>query len=158
MRNELDKLDGYPSDNGGFTYKKWPFYWIARVNSRYSQQMEKALKRVGLTITGWRVSMLLREHAVLSISEISTHSAVKLSTVTRTVYGMQDKGLLLARPRETDARVTEVVMTRQGRQLIETVIEQTSVVFADALKNFSEKELVSLNESLQRIFANLADE
>lgn len=158
MSTKTNDLETYKPDDSHFDYKKWPFYWIARVNNRYSQRMEKALKRAGVTLTGWRVGLLLKEHSVLSISEISTHSAVKLSTVTRTVYGMQKKGLLIARPRKTDARVTEVVMTEQGRQLVETVIKQTTVVFDDALKNFSEKDLTALNGSLQHIFANLSDD
>ena len=157
MSSTPDDLNTYMPTHSAFKYTQWPFYWVARTDKLYTQRLEKALKRAGLTVTGWRVGMLLNAHHVLSVSEISIHSAVKLSTVTRTVYGMQDKGWLRVNPRASDARVTETRLTEQGRKQIEAVVSETSVVFDRALNGFSEDDLKLLNRLLHRCVLNLSE-
>lgn len=150
-----NKLNKYKPAHEAFNFRNYPFYWVAQVGSRYGQHMEKALKPAGFTLTGWRVGMILREYGLLSMSEISTHSAVKLSTVTKTVYGMEARGLVVLRQSAADARVTEVSVTDQGLALMETVIGRTVGVFDRAFANMSEDEFRQLNAMLQRVFANL---
>ena len=74
-------LDRFKPTHADFDYRDYPFYWIARLDSRYKQLMEKNLKPLGITMIGWRVLMILRQHQTLSVSDISTHAVVKLSTV-----------------------------------------------------------------------------
>ena len=143
-----------PSDKR-FRYQRYPLYWCARVGNRYAQKMEAKLKPLGLTITGWRVCLILREQNNLSVSEISAHSAVKLSTVTKTVYAMEKKGYLAVRQRQHDARVSEVSITKAGLALIDTVIGQTAGIPERALEGFETGELETLNDLLKRLFDNL---
>lgn len=158
MTVDPDSLEKYKPTYSGFQYQNYPFYWIARVGNIYSQRMERVLKREGLNITGWRVGMILRQHGSLSISEISTHAAMKLSTVTRCVYLMQDKGLLSIRQRQADARVTEVRVTPAGLSLIARVIKQTASVFDRALRGLSPEQLSAVNTLLEQVYRNLSDD
>ena len=121
-----DNLDRHKPTHREFRYQDYPFYWIARVASVYSQRMEEELKREGLNLTSWRVGMILRQHGSLSISEISRHAAIRLSTVTRCVYLMQERGWLSVRRSRSDARVTEARVTAAGLELIERLIARTS--------------------------------
>ena len=147
----------YKPSTPGFRYENYPFYWNARVSNRYAQVMEATLKPLGLTITGWRICLILNEHKTLSVSEISTHSAVKLSTVTRTVYAMEEKGLLTVARRKSDARVSDVSITTAGTETIRNVVAETSGFLDRALTGFSHEEIARLNELLTRLFQNLDD-
>ena len=153
-----DNLDKYKPTHGEFRYQDYPFYWIARVASVYSQRMEKELKREGLNLTGWRVGMILRQHGSLSISEISRHASIRLSTVTRCVYLMQERGWLSVRRSPSDARVTEARVTDAGLKLIERLVTRTSRVFNRAFRDVSAKEVVATNDLLRRINRNLSDD
>ena len=155
---DTNNLDIHKPTHRGFRYQDYPFYWIARVASIYSQRMEEELKREGLNLTGWRVGMILRQHGSLSISEISRHAAIRLSTVTRCVYLMQDRGWLSVRRSPSDARVTEARVTGAGLELIERLITRTSRVFNRAFRGVSSQELAAANDLLQRINRNLSDD
>lgn len=147
----------YKPSSPAFRYQNYPFYWNARVGNRYAQVMEATLKPLGLTITGWRICLILSEHKTLSVSDISTHSAVKLSTVTKTVYSMEDKGLLRVARRKSDARVTEVSLTAAGTKTIKNVVAETAEFLDRALENFDNADIERLNELLARLFSNLGE-
>jgi DNA-binding MarR family transcriptional regulator len=155
MKKTPSDLAAYKPSDPKFRYRNYPFYWVARVGNRYAQRMEAKLKPLGLTITSWRVSLILREQGTLSVSEISAHSAVKLSTVTKTVNAMEEKGYLSVKQRESDARVSEISITKDGIQLIDNVVGQTSEMLDRALDGFTEDEIEQLNDLLQRLFVNL---
>lgn len=158
MIADSDKLAAYKPTHGDFRYQTYPFYWIARVANVYAQRMEKVLKREGLNVTGWRVGMILRQHGSLSISEISSHAAIKLSTVTRCVYLMQERGWLSVSRSPTDARVSEARVTPAGMELIARLIEQTSRVVNRAFRGLSPEELSAMNAVLENIHRNLSDD
>ena len=157
MSDSKALIDNYKPTHPDFDFRKYPFYWIALIDNIYAQRMEKTLKPLGLTIIGWRVGMLLRHHNSLSVSEISKHSAVKLSTVTKTVYSMQEKGLLKVQQSKQDARVTEVSITANGLALLEKVLLETADIFDRALNGIGEQEILQINALLERLFNNLSD-
>ena len=158
MTSDSDLLDRFKPTYSQFRYEEYPFYWIARVGNIYSQRMERALKQEGLNVTGWRIGMILRQHGSLSISEISSHAAIKLSTVTRCVYLMQNRGWLSVSRSEKDARVTLARLTPSGLELIARMIERTSGVFNRAFNNRSPAELLTINAVLREIYRNLTDD
>lgn len=150
-------LEKYKPTHEQFTYQKFPFYWIVKSANLYAQRMEKVLKKSGITITAWRVSMVLREHKSLSISELSKHCSFNPSTVTKTVYSMQAKNLLSVTQGVSDARISQVAITEQGMALINQLIANTHRIIDVALENFSEEELLKINALLEKAAINLSD-
>ena len=140
-----------------FSFKSWPFYWIAQTNGRYLRQMEVALKAIALDIPSWRVLMSLHEEGCASVSEIADHAIVKLSTMTRIVQRMQADGLVVCRQRESDARVTEVMLTGKGQSAGEQAWQAANRIYERAFQGFSEAEVETLNRLLRRASGNLAE-
>lgn len=157
MAGNTDELKNYKPVNQKFAYKSFPFYWIARASNLYAQRMEKTLKKSSITITGWRILMVLKAHKSLSISELSEHCSFNPSRVTKTVYAMQGRGLLSVNQSKTDGRVSEVRITRKGLALVKQLTANTSKTIDIALEDVSEKELLLINALLQKLVANLAD-
>ncbi|MEC7760594.1 MAG: MarR family winged helix-turn-helix transcriptional regulator [Pseudomonadota bacterium] len=139
-----------------FHKSNWPFYWITQTSSRYIQVMEGRLKGLGIDPTYWRVMMSLYEDQRLSISEISAHCILKPNTATKIVQRMQAQGLIETGPRESDARVTEVMLTAHGHELRRKARAVADEVFTRAFDGMSREEQLVLNMLLERVFNKLA--
>jgi DNA-binding MarR family transcriptional regulator len=147
----------YDPGSEDFHKEDFPFYWLAMVHGRYSQYMEKSLKKIGLDIPRWRVLFILKENGQSSISEISTHAIAKLSTITKTVYRMKDDGLVDTAPCEDDGRVTQVRITAEGRAAIERIQAATGDVFKRSFSGMTEAQIQRLNRMLETVFNNLGE-
>ena len=158
MKNKTKKLSKYKPASDEFEFRQFPFYWMMKLSNRYAHQMEVALKKVNMNISYWRVGMILREHGVLSISEIATHAVYRLPTITKTVYKMQENGFVTIKPNDDDRRVSMVTITDQGLETIESIITNTTDVFNNAFDGMTEAQLRNLTSSLQHIFSNLSEE
>jgi len=155
MDNKNNPLMKYRPDREPFIASDYPFYWIALVHNRYCQNMEVHLKKVGMTVTSWRVAMLLRQHGALSVTEITKHASFRMPTVTRTIYKMRDQGFVKVYPLETDARITMVEITDEGIKLIEEILPLTSSMFDELYEGLSDGQLQLLNETLAVLNENL---
>jgi len=138
-----------------FEIAKSPFYWLARVDGRYTLKMDAVLKRVGMDVPRWRVLMLLTEHGPASISELAEHAIIRMSTMTKIVHRMKADGYVDTRVSAADGRVTEVLLLPKGRQSVKQVRAQAGRIFQQAFYNLSDSQLDGLNEVLRQIFQNL---
>ncbi|WP_374266292.1 MarR family winged helix-turn-helix transcriptional regulator [Zoogloea sp.] len=141
-----------------FRYEEFPFYWLARAHRIYNHQMEKILKKLGADVPTRRVLLLLQNHGTLSISEIATHSVIKLSTITRIVQRMREDELVQTSTNVEDARITDVAMTPRGEKLLADIQQATHKIFVRGYTGFTEAQLKRLSQDLERLFNNLADD
>jgi DNA-binding MarR family transcriptional regulator len=139
----------------GFRFRDSPFYLIARTNGRYSHDMERELRPIGMDIPRWRALMVVREHDPSSVSEIAELAVMRLSTMTRVVQRLQRQGLVRLSVRKTDARSTEVSLTTKGRRAVARVREHASRIYSAGFRDFSSKEITMLNSLVARVFRNL---
>lgn len=152
------KMRRYIPSSEDFCYEEFPFYWLARVQGIYTQQLEKALKKIGTDIPSWRVLFILKEQGKCSVSEISVHAITKLSTVTRIIYRMKAEGLIETNTHAEDGRVTEVSLTEKGQNLITLAQQSTEKIFARSFNNLTEGQLLKLNQTLEQLYKNLAED
>jgi MarR family transcriptional regulator, organic hydroperoxide resistance regulator len=138
-----------------FRSRDFPFYWVARLNAKYSADMDALLKPKGLSSSKWRILMILHEHGRLSMSDIAIHAVAKLSTITKIVYKMQEAELVVTAPSDEDRRVTEVTLTEQGEFQLGIAREETHRLVERAFKGLEAEEVVSLNRCLSKIFNNI---
>ena len=149
-------LEKYKPTSDDFEFRQYPFYWLMKTSNRYSQEMESRLKLMGVNITNWRIGLILKHYGSISMTEISQHAVTRLPTVNKSVYSMQDQGLVSVSRSETDARVTMVRITDKGLETVEKLIQNTSKIVDRAYLGFSEKEIHTLNQLLQRLYDNLS--
>ncbi|WP_027966388.1 MarR family winged helix-turn-helix transcriptional regulator [Halomonas halocynthiae] len=138
-----------------FRSRDFPFYWVARLNAKYSADIDLLLKPHGLSTSKWRILMILHEHGRLSMSDISLHSVAKLSTVTKIVYRMQEAGLLKTELSPQDGRVTEVELTDVGAEKLTLARQVTSRLVEKAFADFDAPDIVYINQCLSKMFHNL---
>jgi DNA-binding MarR family transcriptional regulator len=141
----------------GFRLENSPFYWLTRASGRYLLAMERRLKRIGMDVPRWRVLMILAETEPASISTLSEHAVIKLSTMTRIVGRMSEAGLVTTAASADDGRVTEARMTEEGRAALERVRREGSAVFGHVFGDAPDAEIIQLIGHLQRITEALAE-
>lgn len=153
-RLQDDKPDYLPASDA-FTSVRSPFYWTARMNAKYTSRIDELLKSTGLNGAKWRVLMILHEYETLSMSDIAKHVVGKLSTITKTVYRMQNDGLVQTLPSSSDARVTEVYLTEFGENKLLDARRTVSRFAEIALEDFSSDEVHRFTLMLERVFRNM---
>ena len=153
--NEKKSLNKYKPASENFEFREYPFYWVMRLGSRYTQAMELELKKVGMNITSWRIGLILRENGRLSMTEVAKHAVGRLPTITKSVYKMGERGWVEVNQSSSDGRVTMVNITDAGLLVIEEVIQRTSRIIDQAFYGLDKDQTDTLNTLLQTVFSNL---
>ena len=138
-----------------FDLHEWPFYWLTRAYGQYLSSLEDALRGVELDIPRWRVLMLLEGDLAKSTSYLADEAISKLSTMTRIIGRMQADGLVETRPRASDGRVTEVLLTKNGRRARVLAWQQANDIYEKAFRDISVADIGQLNATLAKIHGNL---
>jgi len=144
-----------PPHEAGFNKADWPFYWITQTSARYSQVLERELKRIGMDLAYWRVLMSLYEDQCLSISELSAHCIIKPNTATKIIQRMTAQGLVSTGARDSDARVTEVRLTAEGNAMRQQARALADQVFERAFVELGREERMLLNLLLEKVYRHL---
>jgi DNA-binding MarR family transcriptional regulator len=138
-----------------FKLDNYPFYLIHRINHRYGEEMEAALRKHKMERTKWQILLILREKNPSSISELSERSGKKLSTVSRVIERMRNDQLVNTSPRDSDNRITDVFLNKAGLQVLEKVLEVASKQYERSIAGFDEDEIRKIHVQLQNILTNL---
>src|SRR5688572_33291579 len=69
-------------------------YLLARAGMRMGQAFTKELKPFGLSLTEWRVCAALHHQPHQRLAELAAHTSAEPSTLSRTVEGLLQRGLL----------------------------------------------------------------
>ena len=139
----------------GFLLENSPFYLLAQVNGRYTFEMERSLKAVGMDLPRWRVLMVVQQNNPSSISEIADRAVMRLSTMTKVAQRLEKEGLLRLAPRATDGRRTDVFITPQGLEAVEKIRRVASRIYRQSYEDFTPGEVDQLLGLLRRALANL---
>jgi len=140
-----------------FQLAYWPFFHMNMAVRSYDLEMKRLLKSSGIDMPRWRILMLAHEHSPISVSEVAERAVMELSTATRAIQRLAADGLINVRTRASDLRVSEAVLTAQGRAATERVIRAASRVFQQAFAGFSDAEITALNALLTRVHTALRE-
>ena len=110
--------------------------------------MQRSLKAVGMDLPRWRVLMILNEKNPSTVSEIATRGALKLSTMTKVAQRLEKEGFVNLAQSPEDARSTNVQLTQQGREAVDTIRQVASRVYRQATAEFSSPDIRTLNKLL----------
>jgi MarR family transcriptional regulator, organic hydroperoxide resistance regulator len=155
------QLRRYIPSSDDFDYSEFPFYWLAQVQGAYQHHLEKALDKVGADIPSWRILLFLKVHGSTrstSISDISTHAIIKVSTMTRIIQRMKADGWVETNVHAEDGRVKEVVLTPAGREKVIQIERTTEKLFARSFKDLTQPQISRLNKTLKQLYQNLAED
>ncbi|MGB6310146.1 MAG: MarR family transcriptional regulator [Steroidobacteraceae bacterium] len=133
-----------------------PFYLMAHADFDYHEDMSTVLEKYGVNRSMYRIMTVLREHESANIGFLAERSLTKRNTASRIVERMVSKGLANAFPNPNDSRVTEVVLTQRGKDMLNSLTPIVGRQFQRAIDGIDNEELEHLVLVLQKISGNLS--
>jgi DNA-binding MarR family transcriptional regulator len=132
-----------------------PFYLMAHADFDYHEDMSAVLEKHGVDRSVYRIMTVLREHDSANIGFLAERALMKRNTASRVVERMVAKGLAKTFPNPDDSRITEVVLTPKGKEMLNSLTPIVGRQFQRAIDGISNEDLEHLVLVLQRITRNL---
>lgn len=131
-------------------------HWVCNAAQGIRKQIGAKLLREGITFRQWEVlACLSASGGCGSQSELAEGLGIEPHTMAGVVFRMQRDGLLDRRSCEQDRRKNKVKPTQKADELWKTVSPIALAVREQAVRGFSEEELLLLRNFCERIQANL---
>ena len=120
-----------------------------RVTAIFTEnQYDVTVEQFGVLALLWYQDGVNQQSIALGLNRDKT-------TITRIIYNMIKKNLIVKVPDQLDKRNKLIYLTEKGRSLQKEMIESTSSVYIDALHKISETDIKTLTSVLQRMKRNL---
>jgi DNA-binding MarR family transcriptional regulator len=132
-----------------------PFYLMAHADFDYHEDMSTVLEKHDVNRSMYRMMTVLREHDSANIGFLAERALIKPNTASRVIERMVAKDLARSFPNPDDSRVTEVVLTQRGKDLLNSLTPIVGMQFQRAIDGVSNEDLDHLVRVLQKISNNL---
>ncbi len=113
---------------------------IAQAFKSVEDHVRPHIAKLGLTITEFSVLRTLYYEGPIPLGELSQHILLTGASTTYTVKKLEDRGLLLRRPKPEDHRVILGTITDKGRRLIRRILPLHAKDVAHAMTALSRQE------------------
>lgn len=131
-------------------------YLINRTGARIATAFTEVLRRYGITLQMWRVLAALDHADGQRVSDLAALTSIDVSTLSRLIDAMQEKGLVeRRRSNGADARVVTVHATAAGHALTAEIIPLARHYQEVALRGFTAEEAAALKVMLVRVYRNI---
>lgn len=102
-----------------------------------------------------RILYVLWQKDEVPIVELSQKTGLAKNTLTAMLGRMEDAGLIKKKAAKSDKRQSLIVLTKKARDLQEKYAEVSQKMNEIFYKDFTEKEVIKIDQCLDRILANL---
>ena len=130
-------------------------YLVNRVGQQFIIEMTPVLGEVGVDIQSWRVLIALYQRGGQPVGALSELTSINFSTLSRVLGRMESKDLIRRHRDAEDARSFTIGLTDTGRHVTETILPRAAALEAQATGNFSEAELATLRQLLDKLYVGL---
>ena len=100
---------------------------------------------------------MLEQQEGVSQKELAKCIMVKPSTITVMLNRMEERGFIKKVPHQTDHRKICIYLTKEGKDVVQKVKENTMVIEEELLKGFSKEEKEQVFSYFQRMKGNLLE-
>jgi len=133
-----------------------PGFIIAKLGHRMAVELDKALKKYGVTISQWTILNLLWQKEGLSQVELQQILGLEGATITGLLQRMESGGFVRRSPDLDDRRIQRIYLTELGRSMEVPLCNEAHQVNEKALQNFSPDERDFFMRLLSRALNNFA--
>lgn len=138
--------------SAGFRLESFLPYRLSVTTNRISRAFAAHYEQeFGISIPEWRVIAVLGAFAPLSSNEICDRTAMDKAKVSRAVASLLKRALIEREAHETDQRLIQLTLSRQGRKVYEAVIPRARAIEARVTKGLSQADIAHLHRVLDRI-------
>jgi DNA-binding MarR family transcriptional regulator len=130
-------------------------YFITTVVGRYAGLFEKDLAAHGITVPMYRVLAGLWEKGDQQLGELSGMTTIELSTLSRLIGTLKQRGLVSRARVETDERSIRLNLTAKGGALTPKLMTIAARYEDFAVQVLGKDEMAVVRRSLAKIYENL---
>ena len=130
-------------------------YLLNRAGARIAAAFSEEIRPLGATLQMWRVLAALRERDGCRMGDLSETTSIEVSTLTRLVDTMEERGLVSRRRDSADARAVMLYVAPAGRRLTQRILPIAERYETVSLAGFSAGEAETLKAALRRLYANM---
>ncbi|HTJ93294.1 MAG TPA: MarR family transcriptional regulator [Pararobbsia sp.] len=127
------------------------FYKVALLHSRFSRLVAQEAIRGGLTHLQFKALSIIGSFGPLPATRISESLTMDQAAVSRIVRQLLDLDLITRRLSDTDARVAEIALSKQGVKTYEKIATRLDKSQAKLLESFDTQERAALFENFDRL-------
>ena len=130
-------------------------YLLNRAGARIAAAFSEEMRPLGASLQMWRVLAALRERDGRRMGDLSETTSIEVSTLTRLVDTMEEKGFVARRRDAADARAVLLHVAQAGRRLTRRILPIAERYETVALAGFDAGETERLKAALRRLYANM---
>ena len=127
------------------------------VNQMHRRKIEKLVDKTGLHRAQHRMLMTLSDREFDSQAELAAMLEISTATVAVSLKKLERDGYIRKTAKAEDSRANFVQLTEKGKQVVEDSREIFEYIDEQAIKDFTDEELVFLRTYLKRMYDNLAE-
>lgn len=127
------------------------FATLPRFAERVAEEAGTHLDRSAYVL----LARLVEEHC--RVGELAEHLCLDVSTVSRQVHTLEERGLVRREPHPTDRRGSVVVIAPQGQEVVERHRRARRKLFAELLSDMPPTELEVVTSVLNRLAARIEE-
>lgn len=124
---------------------------LIRARERVMGPIRAMLADVDVTEQQWRVLRVLDEMGPLDSTQLAEHSSLLLSSLTRIVQTLVDKGLVTRVTNPQDRRRQTVTITKAGHRVIADNMDRAQAIAAQIEAHMGREKLDQLLDLLEEL-------
>jgi DNA-binding MarR family transcriptional regulator len=133
-------------------------FLVKRCGALMTQIAERHFESTNVSFTQWTTLMTLTKSAEpISATQLSNYCGHDMGALTRVVDELERRGLVRRERSRRDRRAVEIVITPAGRRQAESAKRAIVELLNELVAPYSEAELVTLIELMQRMLVRLQD-
>lgn len=129
---------------------------IKAIDHLMQREIQKSASQMGVdkvtVMHGWIIGFLMSASGDVYQKDIESHFAISRSTVTNIVKCMEKQGYIKRESVDSDARLKKLVLTKQGREVGETMlsaVKETEKRFDNMLSEAESRRFLTLIRKLR---------
>jgi DNA-binding MarR family transcriptional regulator len=127
---------------------------VQRASRSVGRRFDDALRGIGLNNWQFTLLMVLSGPTALTINEIAAELGMDRTTTSRNLGPLERRGLIEVSPDEQDARVRRVILTGEGRRLLDEAVGRWQPVNDAISAGLTQEQLSTLRQALDAISQN----
>jgi DNA-binding MarR family transcriptional regulator len=127
----------------------------AELASRLRVALWRATRRLrresdpGMTLTAHAALVTIETHAPITPGQLATHEGVRRPTMTRTIQGLLERGLITRAPDPLDGRVSWLQVSPEGKRILNRARLRSDAFLSKRLKHLTPQERETLTKATQ---------
>src|SRR6266498_249926 len=127
----------------------------AEIASRLRVALWRATRRLrresdpGMTLTTHAALVTIEMHAPITPGQLAAHEGVRRPTMTRTIQGLLERGLITRAPDPLDGRVAWLQISPEGKRLLNRARLRSDAFLSARLKRLTQQERETLAKAAE---------